>query len=170
MCPLSSKIRQKNEEVFLFLFLIIVPLVLDCMFWHRVVPFSHVCPEIYSGEYSVTVIWDEIDSDVQVPEIFISDLDMAYLFSNVSLKCGFSTIRTPAIAFEVKLSHSPNGYSIVIGYDNSIIIGNISNLKSTRTYWVDTSKNIFLSMYSCHLKNGGQEISIIEEFLKNSTR
>ena len=81
---------------------------------------------------------------------------IAELFQAATVKGGTSSQSLPSPCFEIRATYNDETYIIVVGADSSVSVAPVDSLAS-RTFWVDTSGELFKSLYRIHLENGGTE-------------
>ena len=81
---------------------------------------------------------------------------IAELFQATTVKRGTSSQSLPSPCFEIRATYGDETYIIVVGADSSVSVAPVDYLDA-RTFWVDTSGELFESLYRIHLENGGTE-------------
>ena len=132
--------------------IVIILLVCTC-FIHQEQPLYSLLPDEDMVTCAASGYYDGMEADIAG---VIPQENIAELFQAATVKRGTSSNALPSPCFEIRAAYADETYIIVVGADNSVSVASVGNLDD-RTFWVDPGGELFESLYSIHLENGGTE-------------
>lgn len=146
------------------IFTIVTVLVILCLalggfllYTNRERPLMEVCPAIAVWNCSnAKITWQEGSGDDTITPA-LSGQEFHDIFAAAHVKKGPSYTLEPVPAFLIRLVDGTRGYILIVGQDHSISVAPLDDLNS-RTFWTDTSGDLFYRLYTRHLTNGGRPI------------
>ena len=132
--------------------IVIILLVCTC-FIHQEQPLYSLLPDEDMVTCAASGYYDGMEADIAgaIPMENIEEL-----FQAVTVKRGTSSESLSSPCFEIRAAYADETYIIVVGADSSVSVAPVDYLDA-RTFWVDTSGELFKSLYRIHLENGGTE-------------
>ena len=133
------------------------PVVLILLICTGLIPEERALSSLLPDEDMVTCAasgyYDGMEADIAgaIPMENIEEL-----FQAVTVKRGTSSESLSSPCFEIRAAYDDETYIIVVGADSSVSVAPVDYLDA-RTFWVDTSGELFKSLYRIHLENGGTE-------------
>ena len=136
-----------------YFFPIVIVLLICTGLIHQEKPLSNLLPEDDMTACVSAGYYDGMETDLAR---VIPQESIAALFEATTVKKGTSSKSLPSPCIEIRATYHNEIYIIDVGEDNSVSVASVDELDA-RTFWVDTTGELFESLYSIHLENGGAE-------------
>ena len=136
-----------------YFFPIVIILLICTGLGHQEQPLSNLLPEDDMIFCAANGYYNSMETDV---DCAIPQENIAALIDATTVKKGKASNALPSPCIEIRATYESAVYVIDVGADSSISVASTSELDA-RTFWVDTSGQLFNSLYNIHLENGGAE-------------
>ena len=136
-----------------YFFPVVLILLICTSFIHQERALSSLLPDEDMVTCAASGYYDGMEADIAV---VIPQENIAELFQATTVKRGTSSESLPSPCFEIRAAYDDETYIIVVGADSSVSVAPVDYLDA-RTFWVDTSGELFENLYRIHVENGGTE-------------
>ena len=136
-----------------YFFPVVIVLLICSGLIHQEQPLSSLLPEDDMVTCAASGYYDGMEADIAgvIPQERIAEL-----FQATTVKRETSSQSLPSLCFEIRAAYDDETYIIVVGADSSVSVAPVDYLDA-RTFWVDTSGELFENLYRIHVENGGTE-------------